>query len=246
MKPDRPVALASAHSTALRRDVGATAAAFLALVLWDFSGADIVVTRWFGSAQGFVWRNHFLTSTVLHDWGRDLAWATLAALLVCAWRAPPSAVGPGRAGAGQPLRRERLFWFAVTLACLLLVPAIKRFSTTSCPWDLVEFGGAAQLVSHWRWGTADGGAGHCFPSGHAVSDFAFLSQYFLWRPHNRQRARAWLWAVLVLGGVFGLAQLARGAHHVSHSAWSAGLCWALCAGASAWQTGRWRGSGQTA
>jgi membrane-associated PAP2 superfamily phosphatase len=192
-----------------------------------------VATGWFGDAQGFAWRDHVLTATVLHEGGRLLAWATLLALLVCAWRAP---LPVGRGVASTPQRTERLFWFAVTLAGLLLVPAIKRYSATSCPWDMAEFGGSAHAVSHWLWGVPDGGPGHCFPSGHAVGAFAFFSQYFLWRPHRPGRARVWLLLVLGMGCLFGLAQLARGAHPVSHSAWSAGLCWTICVLADAWRS----------
>ena len=227
-QPDRPGGT---------RDRVVTLAFLLVLVLWDFSGADRVVTGWFGNAQGFAWRNHFLTATVVHEGGRVLAWATLLSLLVCVV-SQPVPVGVGLAS--TPQRTERLFWFVVTLACLLLVPAIKRFSATSCPWDMVEFGGSARAVSHWLWGVTDGGPGHCFPSGHAVGAFAFFSQYFLWRPHRAGRARAWLTLVLVAGCVFALGQLARGAHPVSHSAWSAWLCWTTCALASAWRSRRSR------
>jgi membrane-associated PAP2 superfamily phosphatase len=108
------------------------------------------------------------------------------------------------------------------------VPAIKRVSLTSCPWDLAEFGGAAQYVSHWRWGVGDGGAGHCFPSGHAAGAFAFLSGYFVLRPHEARWARRWLIGVLVVGALFGTAQLVRGAHYPSHTLWTAWLCWAIC------------------
>jgi len=219
------------------RDLWVTLGCLLALVLWDFSGADRAVGGWFGNAQGFAWRSHFLTATVVHEGGRLLAWATLLSLLVCAVR-QPVAVGVGVAS--TPQRAERLFWFAVTLGCLLLIPTIKRFSATSCPWDMAEFGGSAHAVSHWLWGVPDGGPGHCFPSGHAVGAFAFLSQYFLWRPHRAGRARAWLVIVLVAGCVFGLGQLARGAHPVSHTAWSAWLCWTTCVLASAWRTRRSR------
>ena len=224
-----------------KRDLLVTAAVLLALVLWDMSGADLVLTRWFGKAQGFAWRSHFITAGVLHEGGRIVAWATTLALLVCALRGPAHTVSGAVLGlARTPGRQERLYWWMVTLLCLLLVPAIKRSSATSCPWDLAEFGGSAHAVSHWLWGVADGGPGHCFPSGHAVAAFAFLSQYFLWRPHQPQRARAWLAAVLTAGLVFGLAQLARGAHHASHSAWSGFLCWAVCLLASAWRPGRGR------
>ncbi len=246
------------------RDLALSAAVLAALVLWDFSGADWALTRWFGSAQGFAWRDHFITATLVHDGGRMAAWALLLGLLVCALRAPKRAGGAApvsvpvtapmtapttvsvtadvQAGAAAatttPSRNERLYWFTVTLMCVLLVPVIKRYGATSCPWELAEFGGLAHNVSHWLWGVSDGGPGHCFPSGHAVAAFAFLSQYFLWRPHHPQRGRAWLLLVLAVGFIFGLGQLARGAHHASHSAWTAAICWLACVAASAWKTTR--------
>jgi membrane-associated PAP2 superfamily phosphatase len=94
---------------------------------------------------------------------------------------------------------------------------------------LAEFGGAARHLSHWRWGVADGGPGHCFPSGHAVSAFAFFGLYFLWRGHDAGRARILLWAVLGVGLLFGSAQLVRGAHYPSHTLWTAWLCWTISA-----------------
>ena len=258
-----PTAAGSIRSRIVRDGV-LSAAVLATLALWDFSGADLTLTRWFGNANGFPWRGHFITATLVHEGGRMAAWALLLGLLVCALRAPgwagatAPATGPVAAGLGVgtetdlrpgeraglttsttlPSSRERLYWFAVTLLCLLLVPLIKRYSATSCPYELVEFGGLAHSVSHWLWGVADGGPGHCFPSGHAVGAFAFMSQYFLWRPHQPQRARAWLVLVLAAGFIFGLGQLARGAHHASHSAWTAAICWLLCVLASAWKTTR--------
>jgi membrane-associated PAP2 superfamily phosphatase len=183
------------------------------------------VARWFGSAAGFAWRDAWWARTVLHDGGR---WLGLGVLLLFAVDAA-CAVTPG------PGRRERLFWLALAITAALLVPALKRVSMTSCPWDLLEFGGAATYVSHWQLGVRDGGPGHCFPSGHAVTAFAFFSLYFLWRPYRPVLARMMLGAVVALGLIFGLTQLVRGAHFPSHIFWSAWLCWALCVVAS---TGR--------
>lgn len=199
------------------RDVWITLAALAALLAWEAAGWDLAVARWYGGSEGFVWRDAWLTSTLAHQGGRWLAWAVLAWLVIDGW-----------AGLLHgPTRRERLRWLGVTLAALLLVPAIKQSSTTSCPWDLAEFGGVASYVPHWQLGLGDGGAGHCFPSGHAVAAFAFFSGYFLWRRHRPAFARGWLVAVLMLGLVFGWAQLARGAHFPSHTFWSAWLCWTL-------------------
>ncbi|MDP2007279.1 MAG: phosphatase PAP2 family protein [Rubrivivax sp.] len=213
-------------ATRLRRDLLNTTAALLALLAWDASGADLAAARLFGNLQGFAARDSAWASTLLHDGGRLGAWLLLALLAGAAWRA-----GPG--GVALPGSAHRWRWLGVTLLGALAVPALKRLSATSCPWDLAEFGGVAQHVSHWAWGLADGGAGHCFPSGHAVAAFAFFTLHFQWREFNRRRARVWLVAVAATGALFGAAQLARGAHFPSHTLWSAWLCWVLCVAAAA-------------
>lgn len=111
---------------------------------------------------------------------------------------------------------------------MLLVLGLRRLSHASCPWDLAEFGGTVAYVPHWAWGGRDAGPGHCFPSAHAASAFAFLSQYFLWRGHRPRRARRLLCAVLGVGLLTGWTQLVRGAHFPSHTLWSAWLCWTMC------------------
>jgi membrane-associated PAP2 superfamily phosphatase len=224
-----PASRADAATAASRRDAWVTLAALLALVLWDASGADLALTRWAGTAAGFPWRDSLLASRVLHDGGRALGWALLALL---AWDAARPFALPPPAG---PSRAQRARTLAVVLAALVLVPLLKRYSSTSCPWDLAEFGGQAAYVPHWLVGVFDGGPGHCFPSGHAVAAFAYFGVYFLWRHHRPRTARAALVAVLALGLLFGWAQWLRGAHFVSHTLWSAWLCWALAATAAwAW------------
>lgn len=197
------------------------------MLAWDIGGLDLPVERAIVGADGFTLRNAWWTELLLHRGGRWLAAALLVALAATALR--PAARGP--------TRRERGYWLAVTVLTLLLVPGIKRFSTTSCPWDLAEFGAVARYLSHWAFALHDGGPGHCFPSGHAVAAFAFFSQYFLWRRHDRQRARRWLAGVLLAGALFGLGQVLRGAHYVSHVLWSALLCWGICVAALSWRGG---------
>jgi membrane-associated PAP2 superfamily phosphatase len=214
-------------------DSAATGLALVALLAWDFLGADAAFTRHFGSASGFALRHNFWFDTVLHGGGRALGWACLLGLLATAvHKAVPTP--------GNPPRTTRVFWLLVTVGCLLAVPGVKLFSSTSCPWDLAEFGGTARWLSHWQWGVADGGPGHCFPSGHAVAAFAFFTQYFLWRPFASRRARGWLTAVLLVGALLSFGQVARGAHHVSHGLWSAWLCWTLCVVAHALRQQYWR------
>ena len=148
----------------LRRDLAVTGVALALLLLWDASGLDLAAVRGWGDASGFRWRNHWLTSSVLHDGGRWLAGLVLAALVLNVWRPLFS---------GLP-RSERVRWLLVTVGTMLLVPLLKKFSPVSCPYELAEFGGRAWYVSHWRPGSGgDGGPGGCFPSGHATSAVAF-------------------------------------------------------------------------
>jgi membrane-associated PAP2 superfamily phosphatase len=203
--------------TARRRDFAVAAAALALLLLWDASGLDLAAARAWGGGAGFPWRDHWLTSAVAHDGGRWLAGAALAALLVnLRW---PLFGGLSPA--------ERLRWLLVTLGTLLLLPLLKQFSTTSCPYELTEFGGRALYVSHWHFGVGDGGPGGCFPSGHATSAVAFFSGWFALRERHPVAARRWLAAVLALTLFYGWAQLARGAHYPSHTLWSAWLGWML-------------------
>lgn len=203
-----------------QRDLAWLGAGWLLLVGWDVAGADLAVARWFGTTQGFALREVWWTSDLLHTGGRRLAWAVLLVLVLGIWRPLPWFAGLAQ--------HERVAWVLVTLVAVLLVPMVKRVSLTSCPWELAEFGGVAQYVSHWRWGVGDGGSGHCFPSGHAAGAFAFLSGCFVLRRAHPGLARGWLAGVLVVGTLFGWAQLVRGAHYPSHTLWSAWLCWAVC------------------
>ena len=207
----------------MRHDAAVALIALVLIAAWEASGLDLVVAAWAGGAEGFPAREAWWARSLLYDGGRLLAWSGLA---VFAWLAL-------RPAHGGPTRRQRLSWLGVSIACALLVPALKRVSRTSCPWDLDPFGGHWPWVPHWLPGLADGGPGHCFPSGHAVGAFAFFGLYFLWRPHRPAAARAVLAGVLLAGVVFGWTQLIRGAHFPSHTLWSAWLCWTVCCVAAA-------------
>jgi membrane-associated PAP2 superfamily phosphatase len=205
-----------------RRDLAMVVVGLALLLAWDASGLDLRIDGWFGNASGFPWRHHWLAEGLLHEGGRRLAMLLTAGLLLGIW-------WPLGGVAARLPRSQRAWWLATTLACMALVPLIKHASLSSCPWDLQVFGGHAGWVSHWAWGVADGGPGHCFPSGHASAAFAFLAGYFALRAEAPGAARAWLVAVLVLGALYAGAQLVRGAHHLSHSAWTAWICWSLTA-----------------
>jgi membrane-associated PAP2 superfamily phosphatase len=227
-----PGSAAAGHSAAVikpvRLDLVVTLLGLLALLAWEVTGLDLAVSRHYGSPNGFVWRDAWLTRALLHDGGRAVAWCVMAVIV-------------GRAllpTNDRTERAERWYWIGATIVCLLIVPTIKQFTASSCPWDLAEFGGTATYVPHWQLGVKDGGPGHCFPSGHAVAAFAFFSVYFGWRTRRPWLARVCLTLVLVAGVLFGWAQLARGAHYVSHTLWSAWLCWLVCTLAARWQWAR--------
>lgn len=201
----------------LRRAAWASALAFMLLVLWDASGADMRVAHWMGTSLGFAARSEFFLAVLMHEGGKALAWALLLSLLL-AVRWP---VGLLR----QLTRAQRWQMALVPLAAVALVSVLKQHSQTSCPWDLQAFGGTAHWVSHWAWGVGDGGPGHCFPAGHASSALCFVGGWFVLRQVNARAAALWLAASLLAGLLVGLGQQLRGAHFMSHTLWSAWLCW---------------------
>jgi membrane-associated PAP2 superfamily phosphatase len=201
-----------------KRDVLIAVFWFLTLVIWDGSGLDLPAMRQIGSAQGFVWKEHWLTVNVLHSGGRFLSGLGLLFLFWSIWH-PRLFIRPALA----------IWCLASTLLCLLVISAIKRLSLTSCPWSLAEFGGTADWVSHWAITVHDGGPGHCFPSGHASSAFAFFSLYFALRMLYPRAARCYCLSLIVVGLLLGAGQTLRGAHYPSHTFWTAWICWALAA-----------------
>ena len=203
-----------------RTDVMVALLGAIAIALWDLSGLDEPLIRLFGSSAGFALRDHWFFSGVLHRGGYWLSVALFATMLLTCF-------GPWRSR--MLSTRERTCWVLGVTLSLLLIPGLKQISLTSCPWSLAEFGGTAQYVSHWSLSITDGGPGKCFPAGHASGAFAFIGGWFAWRAQRPQRARVWLIGVLILGTIFGLAQMVRGAHFLSHTLYTAWLCWVVTA-----------------
>ncbi len=197
-----------------------TIVSLTALILWDASGMDRALAHVFGGSQGFPLRSNWFLVQVMHEDARRLAWALVLVLVFAIWW--PFWV------LRTTSRPERLQLAITTLAAVALVTSIRYASATSCPWDLNEFGGVARYVSHWTWGLADGGAGKCFPGGHASAGFAFVGGYFALRRSQPHAARVWLACALCAGTVLGFAQQMRGAHFQSHTLWTGWLCW-ICA-----------------
>lgn len=215
-----PPASPRGHSAAPRLFLWSLCSLLL-LMLWDYSGLDLWLAHWFGSARGFPLQDHWLWRGLLHDGIRPLPWLLELGLLA-------AIVWP--VGALRQLAPERRAQLALsTLLALLAISGIKLHSHTSCPWDLQQFGGVAAHVSHWAWGVSDAGGGHCFPAGHASAGFAFLGGFFAFRHALPATARRWLAGAMLAGFTLGLAQQVRGAHYMSHTFWTAWLCWATAA-----------------
>ena len=187
------------------------------VVLWDMGGLDVPMAHWFGNSHGFALQNDWFMVNVAHEGARRLAWVIVLGLSLMIW---------WPLGLLQKVPYSRRVQLVVgALLSLIVMALMKRISATSCPWDISDFGGVGHYVSHWAWGVTDGGGGHCFPAGHASAGFAFISGYFALRHNLPRAARIWLAAALVAGFALGLAQQMRGAHFMSHTLWTAWLCW---------------------
>ena len=196
-----------------------TAIAFVLIVLWDASGLDLALARLAGGVSGFALREDRLLVLSLHEIPRFLSMAGVVALLV-AVRWPFGVLR-------RLALRDRLRLTLSVLAALAAVSLLKNASRSSCPWDLAEFGGVATYVSHWDWRLRDGGPGRCFPAGHASAAFAFLAGWFVLRRVAPRAAWVWLVTAGIVGLVLGWAQQWRGAHYMSHTLWTAWVCWTV-------------------
>lgn len=201
------------------RDLRWTVAALALLIAWDASGLDLLLARPWAGAQGFALQDNWLLTSVLHDGARHAAWLPALWLIIGMWK--PTGV------LLRLSRSQRVQWAGTTLLALAAISVLKHVSRTSCPWDLMQFGGHASWVSHWAWGVRDGGPGHCFPAGHASAAFAFVSGYFVLRSVSPAQARAWLFGALLAGLLLGAAQQLRGAHFMSHTLWTGWFCWTI-------------------
>ncbi|MCC6531125.1 MAG: diacylglycerol kinase [Burkholderiales bacterium] len=123
-----------------------------------------------------------------------------------------------------------IVWITVLAMALgpTIVVVLKEINAYRCPWDLVQFGGAAQYASGWF--VPNVNAGRCFPSGHAAGGFSLVALFFAGcAGRNRRLQRAGLAAALLAGLGFSLVRIAQGAHFLSHNLWSAAIDWCAAA-----------------
>lgn len=196
-----------------------TLIALAALTAWDATGGDLALARRAGSLMGFPLRSNPFMVHVMHEGARDLSWVLVIGLFASI-RWPLGFLRRLSMGGRAQLA-------LTVLASVIAVSLIKHASHTSCPWDLQEFGGVARYVSHWSWGVDDGGPGGCFPAGHASAAFAYMGGYFVLRRVSPRVAAVWLGMAVAAGFVLGVSQQLRGAHYMSHTLWTAWVCWTV-------------------
>ncbi len=186
---------------------------------------DLTVSHWFfdETRNSFPLTNQWLLKVVLHDAARvagALAALTLLGVAVTAW----SASGPKSL---HERRQALLYAASACLAGAAAVGILKHFSAHACPWDLALFGGTAAYQPLFSGAAGPLLVRGCSPAAHPLVGYAWIGVGFAMAASGRRGA--WLaWAVaLALGTGFGIVQVVRGAHFLSHILWSAWTVWAV-------------------
>lgn len=193
------------------------------LLLEDSRLDEAVSRRFYEPGLGlWPWRRHWLTEGLLHQGGKHfvvLVAAVVLSALVAAKFRPAIA----------PHRRTLAYLFAAMALSIGSTSVWKANSPVHCPWDVVAFGGVQPKLHPFAWRPVGVPAGHCFPGGHAAGGFSFLAFYFAFQGRQPRLARWGLVLGLGLGNLYGLAQVTRGAHFLSHHVWSGILAWEISA-----------------
>lgn len=187
---------------------------------WDLALADFLYRL-----EGGHWalKKHFLTATVVHEYGRHLVQLLVflaVGLIIRDWRL-------GR----KRQRAAGLYLFACFAITTLMVSLLRHLTHVSCPWDLLRYGGDVPYVSIFARLPPGTEAGICFPAGHASGGYAWVALYYYFRVVSPRYRWYGLAFGLILGLTFDIAQQLRGAHFVSHGLWTLGIAWCVATGA---------------
>ncbi len=192
---------------------------FLA-TLFEFSNIDLALSDRFYDFTNSRWFLHdaWWTEQLIHSGGRKLI-LVIALAALTAWGLS------FRLSALRPWRRAALYFVLSIGIGTGLVALGKATTNRHCPWDYDRYGGSVPYVRLFEQNPPGCSRGNCFPAGHASGGFAMMSGYFIFYKRNRRLAIGILVLGLALGSLFGFAQVARGAHFVSHNIWTAAICW---------------------
>jgi membrane-associated PAP2 superfamily phosphatase len=185
---------------------------------------DLALARaWAWNASTGQWRGEhsWWAAELLHRGGRDAVVAVLASLSLVAlagslherWRTQ---------------REIALFVVTAMASSWALVGALKQVTGVDCPWDLLAFGGTQPYGAIFATHIAGVAPGACFPGAHSASGFSLFAFYFALRERRPGHARLALLVAAMVGGLFAIAQEARGAHFLSHDVTSAFVAWFTC------------------
>ncbi len=108
----------------------------------------------------------------------------------------------------------------ISLITTILIPItisiLKRFSSHSCPWDLLIYAGGQKLIEWWEY--APNVSGKCFPAGHAATGLCIMGiSIIFYAQNNIKYTRCFYILGIAAGLILGIAQQARGAHFLSHT-----------------------------
>jgi len=195
-------------------------AAVALLLVFELTPLDIWLADRYFVAGRFVGEGNWWLEVFSHQWAK---W-TMILLALLVWLR----VLAGHFNAHW--RHDSRRWLAVAVAMLLAPAAVgilKHFSDSHCPWDVQRYGGTTPYVKLLEWIPVVE-PGRCFPAGHATSGFALFGAVLFWRGRNRRLANLAWWLAFTAGIALGWGQQMRGAHFLSHTLWSAWVCWAVC------------------
>jgi membrane-associated PAP2 superfamily phosphatase len=177
------------------------------------------------ATRTFPLREHFVTTRIAHDAVKVVSTAVFIWIALGVWKP---------LGALRRLdQRARVLLLGSVVVCLVSVALLKRSSALHCPWGLSIFGGTAPYLRLFDTVPPGWVRGGCFPAGHALSAFAYTGGFFAFLAAAPRIAWIWLGIVLLVGLFAGISQQLRGAHFLSHTLWTAWLCWTIAA-ALAW------------
>jgi membrane-associated PAP2 superfamily phosphatase len=197
-------------------------------VLVEYIGWDLRLEDYYYSqaTHTFPWRDVQWFKTLEHDALQNVL--TFGAVLVVV-ALVLSVFSPAKLEPVLPRfwRKTRVLAYLLTalLSGPVVISILKVLTARQCPWHLEMYGGTHLYSDLWSTPLFDWrNPGRCFPASHASVGFALLA----FVPLLAGGRRALLLCVaLLLGLGMGWSRMMQGAHFLSHTLWSAWLCWAL-------------------
>jgi membrane-associated PAP2 superfamily phosphatase len=201
---------------------------FILAVIFEYSGLDLWLEgHFYDTHNGWIFREHWLTDTVLHRGARTGVVIVGVVLLI-------SYISSFFKENLRPYRASLLAAIVGGFGGVLIVAILKNITHIYSPWDLRQFGGTQPYLRLFDHAVLGSRVGHAFPAGHASGGFALLFVYFWAQRYWKNIAGIVGLLTLAIGLVFGLAQQMRGAHFMSHDMVALAICWTSLCVSFAW------------